>query len=163
MTALHYACQRSNDITSISTILSYHKDNINAVSKDGLTALDLLTRRDVIGGGLSQHQQCDMVKLIKNNGGKSGGVLLHLNPESRILITAEDCDVASLPSLSPEVISDPTFQASPSSSSLGSGSRSASLSAASDQSRDSSSASGAANSGASYEEALASQVLTEFP
>ena len=51
------------------------------------------------------------------------------------------------------------IQASPSSSSLGSGSRSASLSAASDGS----SASGAANPGASYEEALASQVLTEFP
>ena len=55
------------------------------------------------------------------------------------------------------------IQASPSSSSLGSGSRSASLSTTSDQSRDSSSASGAASSGASYEEALASQVLTEFP
>ena len=53
------------------------------------------------------------------------------------------------------------IQASPSSSSLGSSSRSASLSAASDQSRDS--ASGAAIPGASYEEALASQVLTEFP
>ena len=45
--------------------------------------------------------------------GKSGGELLHLNPESRILITAEDCDVASLSSLSPEVISDPTFQVIP--------------------------------------------------
>ena len=86
MTALHYACQRSNDMASISTILSYHKvdtkfintsykvsffcqDNINAVSKDGLTALDHLTRREVTGG-LSQHQKADMVKLIKNNGGR---------------------------------------------------------------------------------------------
>lgn len=86
--------------------------------------------------------------------------------------------MASLSSLSPEVISDPTFQviliklqevkinqsmhqASPSSSSLGSSSRSASISAGSD--REASSSSGQANPGASYEEALASQVLTEFP
>ena len=54
-------------------------------------------------------------------------------------------------------------QASPSSSSLGSGSRSASLSAGSDQSRDGSTAPAPANPGASYEEELASQVLTEFP
>ena len=35
------------------------------MSKDGLTALDHLTRRDVTGGGLSQQQKSDMAKLIK--------------------------------------------------------------------------------------------------
>ena len=42
--------------------------------------------------------------------GKSGGELLHLSPESRILINAEDCDPASLSPLSSEVTGDPAFQ-----------------------------------------------------
>ena len=45
MTALHYACQRTQDVSLVATILSYKKDNINVKNRDGMTALDLVISR----------------------------------------------------------------------------------------------------------------------
>ena len=45
MTALHYACQRTQDVSLVATILSYKKDNINVKNRDGKTALDLVMKR----------------------------------------------------------------------------------------------------------------------
>ena len=45
MTALHYACQRTQDVSLVATILSYKKDNINVKNRDGMTALDLVITR----------------------------------------------------------------------------------------------------------------------
>ena len=38
MTALHYACQRTTDVELVRTVLSYKKDNINMLNRDGLSA-----------------------------------------------------------------------------------------------------------------------------
>ena len=77
MTALHYACQRTTDRELIATVLSYKKDNINIKTKDGLTALDLVSRRcrtttQTYGlFAIEPQQQADITKMIRNNGGKS--------------------------------------------------------------------------------------------
>lgn len=77
MTPLHYACQRTGDSAMVQTILSYKKDNINAPRKDGLTALDLVTLRPTSsceGQGVFEIEygvQLEIIKLLKNNGGKS--------------------------------------------------------------------------------------------
>ena len=96
MTALHYACQRCDDPATVSTILSFNKENINLVSRDGLTALDHVSRRGEVTSPASclfsvrpQHK-LEMVKLLRNNGGKSGTEMAHLYPETRIQINAED-------------------------------------------------------------------------
>ena len=80
MTALHYACQRTNDASLVTTILSYKKDNISQPSSQGLTALDLVSRRgqttDQRAGlfSIDPVQQANIVKIIQNNGGQSGRV-----------------------------------------------------------------------------------------
>ena len=77
MTALHYACQRTTDVELVREVLSHKKDNINATTKDGLTALDLITRRcssttQTLGlFAIEQQQQAEMMTLIRNNGGRS--------------------------------------------------------------------------------------------
>lgn len=160
MTALHYACQRCDDSATVSTILSFNKENINLVSRDGLTALDHVSRRGEVTSPASclfsvrpQHK-LEMVKLLRNNGGKSGAEMAHLNPETRIPISAEDCggsvSSVSSPDLSSELL--PAASPSPGQAAL-----------AQDSSSASSSASGSAPVSNSYEEQLASQVLTEFP
>ena len=45
MTALHYACQRKTDVALVRTVLSYKKVNINVITKDGLTALNMISQR----------------------------------------------------------------------------------------------------------------------
>ena len=78
MTALHYACQRSTDVELVRTILSYKKDNINVINKDGLSALDLISRRSSVTAEsqglflIEKIQQQEIIKLIKNNGGTTG-------------------------------------------------------------------------------------------
>ena len=63
MTALHYA---------------YKKDNINVINKDGLSTLDLISRRGQIASQsqglfpIERAQQQEIIKLIKNNGGTVG-------------------------------------------------------------------------------------------
>jgi len=80
MTSLHYACQRTTDVELVRTVLSHKKNNINARTKDGLTALDLITRRcesttQTLGlFAIEASQQAEIVLLVKNNGGKSGMV-----------------------------------------------------------------------------------------
>merc|ERR1711970_604799 len=78
MTALHYACQRTTDVELVRTVLSYKKDNINVITKDGLTALDLISQRTQVTTqsqgmfAIEPKQQEEIVQLIRNNGGKSG-------------------------------------------------------------------------------------------
>ena len=78
MTALHYACQRTTDVELVRTVLSYKKDNINVITKDGLTALDLISQRTQVTTqsqgmfAIEPKQQEEIVQLITNNGGKSG-------------------------------------------------------------------------------------------
>ena len=80
MTALHYACQRTNDVWLVRTILSYKKDNISQQNSHGLTALDLVSRRGQVTDqraglfSIDQDQQANIIKLIQNNGGLSGTV-----------------------------------------------------------------------------------------
>ena len=77
MTPLHYACQRTGDSAMVQTILSYKKDNINTPRKDGLTALDLVTLRPTNSSeghsvfDVDYDIQLEIIKLLKNNGGKS--------------------------------------------------------------------------------------------
>ena len=92
MTALHYACQRCDDSATVSTILSFNKENINLVSRDGLTALDHVSRRgEVTIFSVRPQHKLEMVQLLRNNGGKSGAEMAHLYPETRIQINVEDC------------------------------------------------------------------------
>ena len=92
MTALHYACQRCDDSATVSTILSCNKENINLVSRDGLTALDLVSRRgEATMFSVCPQQKLEMVQLLLKNGGKSGAEMAHLEPETRIQIRVEDC------------------------------------------------------------------------
>ena len=78
MTALHYACQRSTDVELVRTILSYKKDNINVITKDGLSALDLISRRSSVTTqsigmfAIEKTKQEELIKLLINNGGKTG-------------------------------------------------------------------------------------------
>lgn len=78
MTALHYACQRSKDVDLVQKILSYKKDNINVINKDGLSTLDLISRRSQIASqsqglfSIERANQEEIIKLIKNNGGTVG-------------------------------------------------------------------------------------------
>ena len=78
MTALHYACQRTTDVALVRTVLSYKKDNINVITKDRLTALDLISQRTQVTTqskgmfAIEPKQQEEIVQLIRNNGGKSG-------------------------------------------------------------------------------------------
>merc|ERR1719427_2358748 len=80
MTALHYACQRTTDVELVRTVLSYKKDNINVRTKDGLTALDLISQRTRVTTqtqgmfAIEPKQQEEIVQLIRNNGGKSGSM-----------------------------------------------------------------------------------------
>ena len=80
MTGLHYACQRTNDVSQVRTILSYKKDNISQTNKDGLTALDLVSRRGQITDqseglfAIEPDQQANIIKLLQNNGGQPGTV-----------------------------------------------------------------------------------------
>jgi len=84
MTALHYACQRTTDVELVREVLSHKKDNINATTKDGLTPLDLITRRctsttQTLGlFEIEQQQQAEMISLIRNNGGRS---TIHPEPQ----------------------------------------------------------------------------------
>jgi hypothetical protein len=77
MTPLHYACQRTGDTGMVETILSYKKDNISTPRKDGLTALDLVSMRPTNTGegqsifDIDYGVQIEIMKLLKNNGGKS--------------------------------------------------------------------------------------------
>ena len=74
MTALHYACQRTNDAELVRTILSYKKDNISQPNLHGLTPLDLVRRRgqltDQRAGlfSIEPDQQANICKLLQNNG-----------------------------------------------------------------------------------------------
>jgi hypothetical protein len=80
MTALHYACQRTTDVELVRTVLSYKKDNINVRTKDGLTALDLISQRTRVTTqsqgmfAIELKPQEEIVQLIQNNGGKSGSM-----------------------------------------------------------------------------------------
>ena len=80
MTPLHYACQRTTDVSLVRTILSYKKDNISQTNKDGLTALDLVSRRGQVTDqseglfAIEPEQQANIIKLLQNNGGQSGRV-----------------------------------------------------------------------------------------
>jgi len=91
MTALHYACQRTTDVELVREVLSHKKDNINATTKDGLTALDLITRRcasttQTLGlFAIEQQQQAEMITLIRNNGGRS---TIHPEPRPREMNTS---------------------------------------------------------------------------
>jgi len=94
MTALHYACQRTTDVELVREVLSHKKDNINATTKDGLTALDLITRRSssttqTLGlFGIEQQQQAEMIALIRNNGGRS---TIHPEPQPREMANTTSC------------------------------------------------------------------------
>ena len=78
MTALHYACQRTSDVSLVGTILSYKKDNINLCSRDGLTALDLVLSRSQVNAStkgmfaIETRDQDEIVQLMRNNGAKTG-------------------------------------------------------------------------------------------
>ena len=75
MSALHYACQRSTDVNLVRTILSYKKDNINICNRDGLTAVDLVVARTQVTAqtkgmfAIELIQQEEIVTLLRNNGG----------------------------------------------------------------------------------------------
>jgi len=77
MSALHYACQRSTDVDLVRTILSYKKDNINLFNRDGLTAADLVMTRTQVTAqtkgmfGIDLIQQEEILQLLRNNGAKS--------------------------------------------------------------------------------------------
>merc|ERR1739846_304320 len=94
MTALHYACQRTTDVELVREVLSHKKDNINATTKDGLTALDLITRRcspttQTLGlFAIEQHQRAEMIGLIRNNGGRS---IIHPEPRPHEMTTTTSC------------------------------------------------------------------------
>jgi len=88
MTPLHFACQRTSDVAMVATILSYKKDNINQARRDGLTPLDLIIRRSSSSSCHQSEQEqqqqqqlifpidsvgrMEIIKLLKNNGGRSG-------------------------------------------------------------------------------------------
>eukprot|EP00091_Calanus_sinicus_P022349 TRINITY_DN7042_c0_g1_i1.p1 TRINITY_DN7042_c0_g1~~TRINITY_DN7042_c0_g1_i1.p1 ORF type:complete len:192 (+),score=35.48 TRINITY_DN7042_c0_g1_i1:38-577(+) len=80
MTALHYACQRTTDVELVRTVLSHKKDNINVRTKDGMTALDLISARTRVTTqtqgmfAIELKQQEEIIQLIRNNGGKSGSM-----------------------------------------------------------------------------------------
>jgi len=91
MTALHYACQRSSDVELIRVILSFKKDNINVISKEGLSALDLISRRNHLNSQfeglflIEKTKQEAIIKLLKDNGATPGGYLTtteYQKPES---------------------------------------------------------------------------------
>ena len=77
MSPLHHACQRTNHVDLVTSILSYKKDNINTTNLKGMTALDLVSRRgQETDQRLGLHpidpcQQANIIKLLKNNGAKS--------------------------------------------------------------------------------------------
>jgi len=83
MSALHYACQRSTDVDLVRTILSYKKDNINICNRDGVTALDLVMARTLLTAqtkgmfGIELAQQDEIVQLLRNNGAKTSLEVLH--------------------------------------------------------------------------------------
>ena len=124
MTALHYACQRTNDAELVRTILSYKKDNISQPNLHGLTPLDLVRRRSQLTDqraglfSIEPDQQANIIKLLQNNGARPA-----------------------------------TLSVSESESELESGERSSSGPILATQ----------ATGGQSYEDHLASQVLSEFP
>ena len=78
MTALHYACQRTNDVELVRTILSYKKDNISQPNLQGVTPLDLVRRRSQLTDqraglfSIEPDQQANICKLLLNNGAQSG-------------------------------------------------------------------------------------------
>jgi len=78
MTALHYACRRTNDVNLVATILSYKKDNINMMNRDGMTPLDLVMSRTQVDAqtkgmfAIEPKSQDEIVLLLRNNGGKTG-------------------------------------------------------------------------------------------
>ena len=174
-TALHYACQRSKDINTINCILSYNKDNINAACKDGFTALDYVSVRDNITNvsiglyDLNTQMKIEMIKLLKNNGGRIASESFQINSElhpddgersvvslspsasssnsSESLEPSTDPFLVSLDQPSPADVDSPLTNQSPGPTSV----------SGSDQPTTSSS------DAHSYEEELASQVLTEFP
>ena len=77
MSALHYACQRSTDVNLVRTILSYKKDNINICNRDGMTAVDLVMARTQVTTqtkgmfAIELLQQEEIAQLLRNNGGVS--------------------------------------------------------------------------------------------
>jgi len=77
MSALHYACQRSTGVDLVRTILSYKKDNINLYNGDGLTAADLVMTRTQVTAqtkgmfGIHLIQQEEILHLLRNNGAKT--------------------------------------------------------------------------------------------
>ena len=153
MTALHYACQRSNDHNSICILLSYYKDNINYLCKDGLTPLDHVRRRVETSNSQSRssfpidsHQQLEMIKILRNNGAKSGRELHSYDWNQETESSSSFSPSASVCSTgSPEHTMDPFI-------SQHHDSPSPAQSSPSDVSAPS-----------QYEENLASQVLSEFP
>merc|ERR1712130_152684 len=76
------------DGTKIFTMIA------NSKTKDGLTALDLITRRSssttqTLGlFGIEQQQQAEMIALIRNNGGRS---TIHPEPQPRELANTTSC------------------------------------------------------------------------
>jgi hypothetical protein len=94
MTALHYACQRTTDVELVREVLSHKKDNINSTTKDGLTALDLITRRcssttQTLGlFAIEPKQQAEIIGLIRNNGGRS---TIHPEPHPHEMTTTTSC------------------------------------------------------------------------
>ena len=121
MTALHYASQRSTDVNLVQTLLSYKKDNINVINKDGLSALDLISRRSRLASqseglfSIDESKQEAIRKLIKNNGGTVGSCLPNSNG-NEINCSEENPGIALSPpqhtAESPTYSSDPFLASS---------------------------------------------------
>jgi len=190
MTALHYACQRTTDVELVQKILSYKKDNINVITKDGLSALDLISRRGTnttptLGiCAIEKTRQEKIIKLLQNNGGTSGKQPAeeffpiyagNLHPGSSSIPTSA-CSVSSMGSPysyqnsvgSPVNISDPflnsveSYPQSSSPESSNHGSPHSLLSTPPSQGFLSDYPE-SPNSHQSYEDQLASEILTQFP
>lgn len=180
MTALHYACQRSKDVDLVQKILSYKKDNINVINKDGLSTLDLISRRSQIASqsqglfSIERAKQQEIIKLIKNNGGTAGSYFppckyIGDDPKGSTEQTMGSPYSGHSSVESPINISDPFLnsnsvefhhQSSPDSVNLGS--PHSLLSTPSYQGSPYNNPD-SPNSHQSYEDQLASEILTQFP
>ena len=115
---LGMACQRSNDVRTISFILSHYKDNINLPDNENLTCVDNLLRRHEAPLAQNHGQgnylvevdasvKIEMLNLLRNNGGKTSAELTQINLENSTFLTGFQEHLSEATSERSVISSDP--------------------------------------------------------
>jgi len=116
LSPLGMACQRSNDVRTISFILSHNKDNINLPDKQNLTCVDHLLRRGETPAAQKLPQKnflveasvkTEMLNLLRNNGGKTSAELTQLDLENTSILSGFQEQLSETTTETSVISSDP--------------------------------------------------------